>query len=129
MQQFLLDHFIVPAYSAWLMHVMEFGFIPIPATRFDKFFIATNFRPRGWQWVDPQKEIGAAVQAMHNGIMSMQDVSNQYGRDIEETFSQWQRDQELAQQFGLNLAFSPFGGNEQAKGANTSSGDANAIPQ
>jgi hypothetical protein len=59
----------------------------------------------------------------------MQDVSNQYGRDIEETFSQWQRDQELAQQFGLNLAFSPFGGNEQAKGANTSSGDANAIPQ
>lgn len=115
MQQFLLDHFIIPAYSAWLQHVMEFGYIPIPATRFDKFFSATNFRPRGWQWVDPQKEINAAVEAMHNGIMSMQDVSNQYGRDVEETFSQWQRDQEMAAQFGLELAFLPFGGNKANK--------------
>ena len=117
MQQFLLEHFIVPAYSVWLQNVMEFGVIPIPATRFEKFFMATSFRPRGWQWVDPQKEVNAAVTAMHNGIMSMQDVSNQYGRDIEETFSQWQRDQELANQFGLTLAFAPFGGNEASKGA------------
>lgn len=116
MQQFLLDHFIIPAYAAWLQHVMEFGYISIPATRFDKFFSATNFRPRGWQWVDPQKEINAAVEAMHNGIMSMQDVSNQYGRDVEETFSQWQRDQEMAAQFGLELAFLPFGGNKASKG-------------
>ena len=129
MQKFMLEHFVIPAYSIWLQHVMEFGIIPIPATRFDKFFMATSFRPRGWQWVDPQKEIGAAVQAMHNGIMSMQDVSNQYGRDIEETFSQWQRDQELAAQFGLTLAFKPFGGNEQAKGADVTGSDSNAIPK
>jgi lambda family phage portal protein len=124
MQQFLLDHFIIPAYSAWLQHVMEFGYISIPATRFDKFFSATNFRPRGWQWVDPQKEINAAVEAMHNGIMSMQDVSNQYGRDVEETFSQWQRDQEMAAQFGLELAFLPFGGNKANKGMDIEEPDA-----
>lgn len=116
LQQFLLDHFIIPAYSAWLKHVMEFGYISIPATRFDKFFLASHFRPRGWQWVDPQKEISAAVEAMHNGIMSIQDVSTQYGRDVEETFSQWQRDKELADQFGLELAFLPFGGNKANKG-------------
>jgi lambda family phage portal protein len=115
MQQFLLEHFIIPAYSAWLNHVMEFGYIPIPATRYPKFFAASFFRARGWQWVDPQKEVNAAVTAMHNGIMSMQDVSGQYGRDIEETFSQWQRDKEMAAQFGLDLAFFPFGGNEAAK--------------
>lgn len=116
-QTFLLEHFVLPAYSAWLQHAMEFGIVPIPATRFDKFFTATVFRPRGWQWVDPQREINAAVTAMHNGIMSMQDVSNQYGRDIEETFSQIQRDQELAESLGLSLAFQPFGGNEAQKGA------------
>ncbi len=115
-QTFLLEHFVLPAYAAWLDEVMQFGIVPIPATRFDKFFNATVFRPRGWQWVDPQKEINAAVTAMHNGIMSMQDVSNQYGRDIEETFSQIQRDQELADSLGLKLAFQPFGGNEAAKG-------------
>jgi lambda family phage portal protein len=115
MQQFLLEHFVMPAYSAWLMHVMEFGYIPIPATRFPKFFAASHFRARGWQWVDPLKEVNAAVTAMHNGIMSMQDISSQYGRDIEETFSQWQRDKEMADQFGLELAFFPFGGDAKAK--------------
>lgn len=116
MQQFLMEHFIIPAYNAWLMHVMEFGFIPIPASRFNKFSSASSFRPRGWQWVDPQKEINAAVTAMHNGVMSMQDVAGQYGRDVEETFSQWQRDKEMADTFGLELAFFPFGGNEASKG-------------
>lgn len=129
MQQFLLEHFIVPAYSAWLQYVMEFGVIPIPATRFDKFFLNTSFRPRGWQWVDPQKEINAAVEALNNGIMSMQDVSNQYGRDIEETFSQWQRDKELAAQFGLELAFMPFGGSANNKGVVSAPGsNGNAVP-
>jgi len=114
-QKFLMEHFVIPAYSKWLYHAMGFNVVPIPAPRFDKFFDASVFRPRGWQWVDPQKEINAAVTAMHNGIMSMQDVSNQYGRDIEETFSQIQRDYELADSLGLSLAFQPFGGNEAAK--------------
>ncbi len=116
-QKFFMEHFVLPAYAVWLYHVMDFNYIPIPVTKFDKFFNATTFRPRGWQWVDPQKEISAAVMAMHNGIMSMQDVSSQYGRDVEETFSQWQRDKELAESFGLELAFMPFGGNEASKGA------------
>jgi capsid protein len=111
-----MEHFVIPAYNAWLRHVMEFGFIPIPVSRFDKFSSASSFRPRGWQWVDPQKEINAAVTAMHNGVMSMQDVAGQYGRDVEETFSQWQRDKEMADAFGLELAFFPFGANEATKG-------------
>lgn len=116
LQQFLLDHFIIPAYSAWLKHVMEFGYISIPATRFDKFFLASHFRPRAWGWVDPLKEINATVAAMHNGIMSISEAANQHGLDAEETFSQWQRDKELAAQFGLDLAFLPFGGNTASKG-------------
>ena len=115
-QQFFRDHFILPAYAAWLRHVMDFGLINIPSTRFDKFYNASMFRARGWQWVDPAKEINAAVTAMHNGIMSMQDVSGQYGRDVEETFSQWQRDKEIAESFGLKLSFEPFGAPESSKG-------------
>jgi capsid protein len=95
---------------------MEFGYIPIPATRFTKFATATAFRPRGWQWVDPQKEINAAVTAMHNGIMSMQAVANQYGQDLEETFSEWERAKEMAGDHGLELAFTPFGAHEASKG-------------
>lgn len=116
LQKFVMEHFVLPAYGIWLRHVMEFGYINLPVTRFDKFFSASTFRPRGWQWVDPAKEISAAVSAMHAGIMSPQDVSAQYGRDFEETQSQWQRDIETAAAFGNELAFGPFGANEQTKG-------------
>ena len=115
-QQFLIDHFIFPIYSEWLRHVMEFGKIPIPATKYDKFFNDTIFRGRSWQWVDPQREIGAIGQALQLGIMAPQDAMLQYGREAEEVYSQWQRDKELAQTFNLNLAFEPFGGAEAAKG-------------
>lgn len=119
LQQFLVEHFVLPAYSIWLRHVMEFGYIPLPVTKFDKFYSATVFRPRGWQWVDPQKEISAAGEAMHLGIMSPSDVAAQYGRDFEETQSQWQRDRETATTFGNEMAFAPFGGNTASKGSNT----------
>ena len=128
-QQFFREHFVLQVYAVWLAHVMEFGYIPIPATKYDKFFDASTFRARGWQWVDPQKEINAAGEAMQLGIMSMQDVANQYGRDIEETFSQWQRDQELAAQFGLTIAFQPFGGNVANKGVPAPEANPNALPQ
>jgi len=39
----------------------------------------------------------------------MQDVANQYGRDIEETFDQISREKEMAKQFGISFAFEPFG--------------------
>jgi len=39
----------------------------------------------------------------------MQDVAANYGRDVEETFSQIARDKEVASQFGLSMAFEPFG--------------------
>jgi lambda family phage portal protein len=116
LQKFFLDHFVARVYATWLRHVMEFGYINLPATKFDKFFSATTFRPRGWQWVDPQKEISAAGEALHLGIMSPQDVAAQYGRDFEETQSQWERDRETAATYGNELAYGPFGGNPQAKG-------------
>lgn len=115
MQQFLIEHFVLPVYSAWLASVMEFGIINLPIRQFDKFYGATTFRGRGWQWVDPQKEISAAVEAMHNGIMSPQDVSNHYGRDFQETQKEWQSAQQIAEAYGQELAFGPFGANKANK--------------
>jgi lambda family phage portal protein len=109
LQSFLIQHFVEPVYRRWLMAAMENGAVNLPATRFDKFADATIFRARGWQWVDPLKEINAAVVGLNNGIMSLQDVANHYGRDVEETMTQIRADKELAADFGLKFAFEPFG--------------------
>lgn len=109
LQMFVIQHFVEPVFREWLSSAMDFGAIPIPASKFDKFADNVHFRGRGWNWVDPLKEMNAAVVGLNNGILSMQDVAAHYGRDAEETFNQISRDKELAAQYGLSMAFEPFG--------------------
>ena len=115
-QRYLIDHFMVPVFRAWLTQTMTNGVVNLPVNKFDKFADAAIFRPRGFQWVDPQKEINAHVIALNNGLISMQDVASIYGRDVEEVFSQIARDKQSAEQFGLQLAFEPFGGGQSGYG-------------
>jgi lambda family phage portal protein len=108
-QDFLIQHFVEPVYRGFLMAIMENQTINIPASRFDKFAESTVFRARGFQWVDPLKEMNASVLGLQNGLLSMQDIANQQGRDVEEIFDQIQAEKEMASRYGLSMAFQPFG--------------------
>ncbi len=123
LQEFMITHFVDVVYREWLSMAMTTQAVNLPITKFDKFADAVHFRGRGFQWVDPQREINAAVIAMQNGIMSMQDVANQYGRDVEETFEQVKLEAELAESYGVNLAFQPFGQKLPAAPVVTGAGD------
>jgi capsid protein len=105
---------------------MEFGFVSIPATKFDKFYNSTIFRARGFSWIDPQKEMNAAVIGLQNGLLTPSEIAAADGRDIDEVYSTWERDKQLADSYGLSLAFEPFGGNEAAKGVMPQDGGADA---
>jgi len=109
-QRFMIEHFIDPMFRLWMRHVMDFALIPINGTgKFEKFALGISWRARGFQWVDPLKEINAAVVGLQNGIISHTDIAATYGRDAEETFAQIQRDKEMAKIFGLTMAYEPFG--------------------
>jgi lambda family phage portal protein len=109
-QRFMIEHFIDPMFRLWMRHVMDFALIPINGVgKFEKFALGISWRARGFQWVDPLKEINAAVVGLQNGIISHTDIAATYGRDAEETFAQIQRDKEMAKIFGLTMAYEPFG--------------------
>jgi lambda family phage portal protein len=116
LQSYMIQHFVLPIYERWLINAFTIGAVNLPIDKFDKFAGASQFRPRGFQWVDPQREISAHVIALENGLISLQDVANVYGRDVEEVFAQIARDKQLADQFGLKLAFEPFGGGQSPYG-------------
>ena len=109
LQSFLVQHFCEPVFRAWLETTMTVGDIPIPIDKFDKFADAVVFRGRGFAWVDPQREINANILALSNGIVSLSDIAANYGRDVEDLFSQIQSDQEMAERYGIKTAFQPFG--------------------
>jgi lambda family phage portal protein len=116
-QRFVIDHFVRPVFEKWLEMSISTGAIstspatnqPLPMSRYDKFANAANFIPRSFSWVDPQKEMNAAINGMQSGLVSFQDVQSNYGRDVEELFEQHEREQALAKQYGIKTAFQPFG--------------------
>jgi len=108
-QSFLIEHFCEPVFRAWLENAMVAGDIPLPISKFEKFADNVVFRGRGFAWVDPQREINANIQAVSNGMVSLSDVAANYGRDVEDVFSQIQSDKQMAERYGLKMAFEPFG--------------------
>jgi capsid protein len=50
----------------------------------------------------------AAVLGLKNGILSLQDVAANYGKDVEELLAQIQRDKSLMEQFGVKYALEPY---------------------
>ena len=108
LQKFFADHFVRPIFDAWLGAAMEAQSFGIGVNKFDKFSDAAEFRGRAWGWVDPQKEMSAAINGLRAGILSLQDVASQYGKDSEELLSQIQRDKALMEQFGVVYALEPY---------------------
>jgi lambda family phage portal protein len=108
-QSFMVEHFVSPIYESWLSSAMEMNTFGIPVSQFNKFASRTFFRGKAWSWVDPLKEMNAAVVGLKSGILSIEDVASQYGKDAEELMSQIQRDKALAEQFGIKYALEPYG--------------------
>jgi lambda family phage portal protein len=69
----------------------------------------------GWQWVDPQKEVKAAVLALEAGIATFQDILAQRGIDWEDHFHQLARERAMLEELGLeDLVAKMFGGQQHA---------------
>ena len=113
-QQVMIDHFVRPVYEAWLSAAMEVESVFMPMSTFDKFGEASEFRGRAWNWVDPMKEMNAAILGMKNGVLSLQDVASQYGKDTEELLAEIQRDRNLMTQFGVKYALEPYGATQMS---------------
>ena len=111
-QSRIIDKFHSVVFEKWLeMALLTDTLQGLPASKFPKFN-SPVWKPRGWQWIDPLKEVQAMETGMQNGFISMQDVQANYGRDVADVFEQIQSEKEIAKQYGLNLAFEPFGSAE-----------------
>jgi lambda family phage portal protein len=113
LQNFMIDHFIRRVFEKWLLMTMSYqNNFPIPDSRFDKFADNAIFVPRSWGWIDPVKEVRANVEGLQAGVITMQDIQSNYGRDVEELFEQHQREDGLAENYGVKTAYQPFGANK-----------------
>ena len=55
------------------------------------------------------KDANAKQIGLKNGFISLQDVAADKGHDLETLFAQHQQAKSLADQYGIQIAFEPFG--------------------
>ncbi len=106
-QGWLIRAFRQRVHREWLDQAVVAGEVVIPDfyTNREKYEEAVQFKPRGWSWIDPAKEVQAYKTAVRSGFMTLSDVIEQTGNgaDAEETFRA--RRSELDMMADLELVF------------------------
>jgi lambda family phage portal protein len=110
-QAWFIASFRTPIHREWLQQAVmseAFKTFSVDSWAFNRRkFESVRFRPRGWGWVDPTKEVEAFKEAVRCGFMTLQDVVSQSGADIEEIFEQRAKEVKLAEESDLVLDTDP----------------------
>lgn len=89
-------------YRAWLRAALLTGALPLPVADVARYE-AVAWRPRGFPWIDPLKDIDAFEREVKLGLTSRTAGANERGRDFEETLAELDREQQLAAEYGVSI--------------------------
>lgn len=124
MQRFFIDGGLRKLFPMWLKsHILSEVSI-LPPSRQIPILASYVFRPRGWDWVDPAKDVKSNVEALRTMQTSLSHVAAQRGMDRDELLDQIKEDQEAAASRGLTLDYSDGKGDPSNEVSNDKSTDA-----
>lgn len=122
LQGWFIRNFRKPVHRDWLQASVLAGVLPFSDyyTKPRKYW-AVRFKPRGWSWIDPTKEVEAYHKAVRAGFMTVSDVISTTSEhaDAEDVFNE--RRAELDMMAERDLVFDTDPAQTDAKGAAQSS--------
>ena len=82
-----------------------------------KKYQAVRFKPRGWSWIDPSKEVAAFKMAVRNGFMTQGDVVAQTanGVDLEDVMKERRAELDMAAELDLVFDSDPAQVNDKGQ--------------
>lgn len=89
-------------FSEWLRVGLYSGRIPLTRQGFD-YYNKPHFEGRRWDWVDPLKDINAAILARKYGFSSMREELAKRGKYVLDVFRETHGDFTLAKENGLTF--------------------------
>ena len=103
LQNWVIERLCGPVYSMWLDQVLLNQSLPLPPRKVAKFREVV-WHPRGFAWVDPQKDLAASADGVALGVQTRQDVVAAQGKNLPEVFEQLRREQDMAQALGISVS-------------------------
>jgi lambda family phage portal protein len=104
LQRWMIDNFHQPVLEAWLDMAVLSGELNLKGYEINPDpYQSVKWMPRGWNYVDPQKEVEAFKEGVRSGFMTQADVVSQGGGDLEELMTQREREIKRAKELGLSF--------------------------
>ena len=100
-QRWFIDWVCQPVFSKWLDMAQLSGQLQIPARKLDAFR-HPDWQARGWQWVDPLKEVEAHRVALSLGLTTRAEILAAQGKDFADTLEQLKSENEQMRKMGLD---------------------------
>jgi len=108
LQDFMIEHLAQPVYERWLAAAVGSGQLRLPDyDSMPERYEAVQWYPRGWAWVDPQKEVQAYRDAVRAGFKTQAQVIAESGGDLEDLLVARSNEVDRAEQLGLQFDTNP----------------------
>ena len=108
LQDFMIEHLAQPVYERWLAAAVASGQLRLPDYEtMPERYETVQWHPRGWAWVDPQKEVQAYRDAVRAGFKTQAQVIAESGGDLEDLLTARSNEVDRAEQLGLQFDTNP----------------------
>lgn len=118
LQQWTIDSLCQPVYAAWLGNAILAGSLNLDPQGIPQYKDGAEWHARGWDWVDPLKDVSADVLAIDNGMTTLTRVLAKRGLDFEEIVNERKRELDRIKELGLTLGADLKGDSGQPANAN-----------
>jgi lambda family phage portal protein len=119
LQGFICRNLRAEVHREWLDAAALVGAVKVGTDYFTnpKKYQKVRYKPRGWSWIDPTKEVQAYKTAVRNGFMTQTDVVAQTanGVDIEDVFKARRAELDLAADYELVFDSDPLQVNDKGQ--------------
>jgi lambda family phage portal protein len=106
LQTFAIDHLCQPIFESFLPVAVAAGEAKLPPAGLEEYLQAIRWQPRGFTWVDPLKDIEAAITARGAGLETLAEICARQGKDWREVIDQIAVEDKYAKDKGVVLNFS-----------------------
>ncbi|OPY74728.1 MAG: Phage portal protein, lambda family [Syntrophorhabdus sp. PtaU1.Bin058] len=101
-QKWFIDTVLTDIFESWLKMALFTQQIKLPFSKYEKFN-SPIWRPRGWAWVDPLKDITALEKGIALGVDSRTNALLEEGESLEETFEELATEEKLADEKKISI--------------------------
>jgi lambda family phage portal protein len=104
-QSMMAETFMQPIFESFMGMALLSGQLVLDS-RDPSRFLCGKWEPRGWQWVDPLKDVQASILAIGSGLQSRDAIVSERGDSIEQVFETLAAEKKQAEALGLEFTVS-----------------------